>query len=64
MIDAPSFASLEAENARLRAALSDANHGLNAMATKLTICGALLGFSTDDSPDQIRAQVKLKLRIP
>lgn len=57
------FADIEADNARLRAALSDANHGLNTMAMKLTICAGLLGFSADDSVEQIRAQVKMKLRV-
>lgn len=49
------FDMLEAENARLRAALSDCNHGLNSMATKLTVCGEILGFSADQSVDEIRA---------
>lgn len=58
-----SFGVLEAENVRLRAALSDCNTGLNDFATKLVVVGTLIGFTPDQPVDQIRAQVKMRLRL-
>lgn len=62
MDDQSPFSALESENAKLRAAIRDYNTSLNGMAMKLAICAHLLGFSPDETEDQIRDKVRMKLR--
>lgn len=62
MPESAPFRALEADNARLRAALHDSNSIINSMAAKLALCAYLLGFSPDESVEQIRDKVRLKLR--
>ncbi len=47
------FIELEAENARLKATISDAVQGMNDMAGKIATCGVYLGFRADQSKEEI-----------
>lgn len=53
------YRALEAENARVSAALTDAVAGLNEMAKKLVAAGMAIGFHADESVYDIAEKCRL-----